>query len=354
MKLKKIILPVVVIALSLGGYFANKVYSSQTSFEGKRKYIYIKSNDANIDAVINSLKKDSMLKDEGTFSMLASKMNYADKVKPGRYEILNGASAISIIRSLRSGNQTPINFTINPRVKTLYQLANKIASNFECDSATAIQYLLNASNFVAYGLDTNTLMTAVIPNTYSMNWTLTPEKIISKLHAESKAFWQVEGRTQKAEALGLDPVKAYTLASIVEEETNREADRGNIASVYLNRLKKGMMLQADPTVKFAMRDFGLRRILNVHLQYPSPFNTYRNVGLPPGPICSVSPKTIDAVLNAPQTEYIFFVASPTFDGSSVFTTNLADHNKAAKEYQAALTIYLRKKAEDAKAKEAVQ
>ena len=194
-----------------------------------------------------------------------------------------------------------------------------------------------------YGLDTNTVMTAIIPNTYNFLWNTSGRGIFKKLYDEQEIFWSEE-RRKKAAGLNLTPAQAYILASIVEEETNKEPDKGKIASVYLNRLETGMRLAADPTVKFAMRDFGLKRIYFKHLEFRSPYNTYQNSGLPPGPICTPSSKTIDAVLNAPSTSYLFFVAKPDLNGYSNFASNYTEHKKYAKEYQQALDSLMIKKA----------
>ena len=163
-----------------------------------------------------------------------------------------------------------------------------------------------------------------------------PRKIFQQFYDAYKNFW-TEERKVKADSLGLSPIEVTTLASIVEEETNKKADKYNIASTYINRLKIGMKLQADPTIKFAMRNFGLKRITGTHLATVSPYNTYLNTGLPPGPICTPSVETLDAVLDAPKTDYIYFVASSAFDGSTVFTTNYDDHLKYARLYQQELT-----------------
>jgi UPF0755 protein len=178
-------------------------------------------------------------------------------------------------------------------------------------------------------------MTIVIPDTYLMQWNGSMSKIMTRLKKEHDDFW-TEERSAKARALNLSPEQVYTMASIVEEETNKKEDKGLIASVYMNRIKKGMRLEADPTVKYAMRDFGLKRILQGHLKYPSPYNTYLNTGLPPGPITTPSSKTIDAVLDAPQTNYIFFVAKPDFKGYSNFAVTYEEHLKFANAYRKAL------------------
>jgi len=179
-------------------------------------------------------------------------------------------------------------------------------------------------------------MAIIMPFTYSSKWNSTPEKIFQQFNTAYISFWTKERKT-KADSIHLTPVDVIILASIVEEETNNKDDKFNIASTYLNRLKKGMPLQADPTIKFALKDFSLKRILTAHLSFNSPYNTYVHTGLPPGPICTPAPETIDAVLNAPKTDYLYFVASSKFDGSSVFTTNFNDHLKYARLYQDELT-----------------
>ena len=172
------------------------------------------------------------------------------------------------------------------------------------------------------------------------------QTILQKLNVGSNNFWEKNNRLQKAAALKMTPVQVYILASIVEEETNYDADKYKIASVYINRLKKQMPLQACPTIKYAMNDFTITRIYEKYLTNPSPYNTYKVKGLPPGPICTPSPKTIDIVLDAPQTDYIYFVAKSDFSGYHHFSNNYEDHNAKAKEYQKKLDEYmLRKRAE---------
>lgn len=198
-----------------------------------------------------------------------------------------------------------------------------------------MDFLNNDDSLKNYGLDTNTWACAIIPDTYIYFWNSTPTKIFTKLYQASQKFW-TKDRVQKVKQKNLTPEQAYTLASIIEEETNLKTDKTKITSVYLNRIDKNMALQADPTIKFAMKDFGLKRIYEKYLLIPSPYNTYLNKGLPPGPICTPSAETIDAVINAPKTDYIYFVANSDLDGSSVFTSNYAEHMKNAKLYQEAL------------------
>jgi UPF0755 protein len=235
---------------------------------------------------------------------------------------------------LRNGRQSPVNLTIT-KVRTKENLASLIGKKFEVDSAAVMGFLNNPDTLRRYQLDTNTVMTTVFPNTYTYLWTTPVNGIFKKLFAEYKKVW-TEERKRKADSMGLSQTQAYILASIIEEETNNNQEKGLIASVYLNRLAKNMNLGADPTVKFALRNFALKRIYEKHLAIESPYNTYRKKGLPPGPICTPSLTTLDLVLNAPKTDYLFFVAKKDFTQGHVFTSNYQEHLKYAREYQQAL------------------
>jgi UPF0755 protein len=337
---RKIIYSIVLIILIGGGYVAWQVFGPTVNApEGK--YFYIKTGSTYQD-VKNSLIEQNIIGGTFFFDKLASQAKYPNAVKAGRYEIKKGTSLYNLVRMLRAGNQAPVKLVIN-KLRTKEDLAQKLAANFEADSSSFSSFLNNTDSLQKYDLDSNTVMTAVIPNTYSILWNTSPGRIFKKLYTEQEKFWNTE-RTQKAAALNMTPQQVYTMASIVEEETNAEEDKGNIASVYINRIETGMKLEADPTVKFAMRDFGLKRIMNVHLSYPSPYNTYLHTGLPPGPICTPSSKTIDAVLNAPQTNYIFFVAKPDFKGLSNFAATYAEHQVFANAYRHAVDSLLKAKA----------
>ena len=231
-------------------------------------------------------------------------MKYWNYIKPGKYEIKKDASIFSIIRMLRNGQQAPVNLVIT-KIRTKEDLAHLVGNRFECDSLHMIRFLNNGDSLKDYSLDTQTVMTAVLPNTYTYFWNTNARKIFQKLYDDSQEFWTKE-RKQQAADHNLTPEKAYILASIIEEETNAETDKPNIASVYLNRIEKSMPLQADPTIKFAMRNFRLKRIYEKYLFVESPYNTYRNKGLPPGPICTPSRETVDAVLNSPKNRIFIF------------------------------------------------
>ena len=331
MKRRKIIYITVLLALFAAGILAWKIFGPTISTPDGN-YFYIKTGEA-YPEVKAALVEQKIVGSEYIFDLLARQLKYTKAVKAGRYQIRNGMSVFNLVRMLRSANQAPVKLIIT-KLRTKEDLAQKIGNNFECDSLEVINLLSNVDSLRKFGLDTNTAMTAVIPNSYSILWNTPASKIFKKLFSEKERFWN-EARLKKANDMSMTPDQVYTMASIVEEETNKEEDKGNIASVYLNRINSGQRLEADPTIKFALRNFGLKRIRSSHINAAkaSPYNTYFNKGLPPGPICTPSPKTIDAVLNAPATNYLFFVARPDRSGLSNFTSSYEEHKINAKNYQ---------------------
>jgi UPF0755 protein len=328
--------------------FAWMLLASGTNFSEKSKNLYIYTGKNNEASVLATLKEEKIVGSTRLFGWTANRLSLWERLKPGKYEIKKGQSILSIVRMLRNNQQTPAKLVIN-KIRTNQDLAKVIGKNFEVDSLAVITYLSKTDSLQKLGVDENTLMTIVIPNTYALNWTSSVSKILNRLKTEKESFWKKNNRIQKAQELGLTPNQVYTIASIVEEETNQQPEKGNVASVYINRLQKGMPLGADPTIKFALKDFSLKRIYEKHLQVASPYNTYRNTGLPPGPICTPSPKTIDAVLTAPKTDYIFFVAKSDFSGYHTFSTTYAEHLQHAKEYQQKLNELMLRKQQKAAA-----
>ena len=337
--MKKTVLFIVLAIVLTGLYAAWQVFGPVVNAPAD-KYFYIKTGSSYKD-VTASLKDQHIIGSTFFFDKLAKQAKYDQKVRAGRYEITDGMSVYKLVKMLKAGRQSPVKLVIN-KLRTKEDLAQKIGSMFECSEADALEFLYSNDSLRKYGLDTNTAMTAVIPNTYLINWNNSFPKLFGRLKSEEEKFWTTE-RKEKAAAKNLTPEEVYTMASIVEEETNKLKDKGLIASVYINRISKGMKLEADPTVKYAMRDFGLKRILFGHLKYPSPYNTYQNTGLPPGPICTPGTETINAVLDAPKTDFIFFVAKPSFDGYSNFAATYEEHLKFAKEYQLALDELMKNK-----------
>lgn len=339
--MRRILLVVFVILALVATYFAWVFLGSATAFKGDVKYLYIPSDSATKETVMRQLEKDSLVKHLKGFSWLAGQRDYWTAIKPGKYKITNGDNLLSIVRRLRNGQQEPVNIVIL-KFRTREALAGAIGRKLETDSAALLAFLNNRDSIATYGVDTNNVMSIIFPDTYTYFWNTTPRKIVNKFYEAYKNVW-TEERRNKATTHALTPAKAYTLASIIEEETNDSADKPLMASVYLNRMAKGMRLGADPTVKFALRDFEIKRIYEKHLAVESPYNTYRVYGLPPGPICTPTLETLDAVLNAPATDYLYFVAKSDFSGAHVFTSSYNDHLKYAKEYQQALNAQIEKR-----------
>lgn len=331
--MKKLLFFLLILIVASGALAAWLVMGPATGFDAKKEVLYIRTNAANKAAVLDSLRQNNIIKNEGAFNFLADRMKYWANIKPGKYEIEKGSSLLNIVRKLRNGQQTPVNLTIT-KIRTKEDLARLIGRRMEVDSAQVLQYLNSDAFLKEHNVSAEEAMTLVLPDTYTYFWNAAPETIFEKLADAAQKFWNEE-RKRKAEALGITPVQAYIVASIVEEESNKLEEKDTIASVYLNRIRIGMPLQADPTVKFALKDFALTRIYGEHLNVASPYNTYRNRGLPPGPICTPSRQTIDEVLDAPQTDYIYFVANPKLNGTHVFSSNYTEHMRKAKQYQQA-------------------
>lgn len=339
MKTRKIIL-LFLSAIFLSALFYTWEVFGPTINNTDKQFLYIKT-ESNYQQVKDSLAKYGFIGNYFIFDKVAAFAGYPGKIKPGKYKITNGMSMYQLVKMLRSGRQSPVNLVIT-KLRTKEDLAKKIGDNFETDSLSVINFLNNNDSISQFNVDTNSVMTIVIPNTYTYTWNTSISKVLKKIFTEQQKFWNDE-RLKKAELLHLTPKEVYIIASIVEEETNRQEDKGKIASVYINRLRKGMKLAADPTIKFAMKDFGLKRIYYKYLGFPSPYNTYINAGLPPGPINTPSVKTIDAVLDAPETDYLFFVARPNSGGLSDFASTFRQHAANAKAYRDALDSSLKEK-----------
>lgn len=325
---KKIVVAVLAILVLVAAFAAWKFLGPSVRVPEK-KYFYIRTGESLTD-VRSNLAQQNIVSGLRWFDWTADIIGFS-RVRPGRYEIKKGMSLLGLTRMLKNGQQTPVSFVIT-KIRTKEALASRIGNAFECDSAQMMQFLNSADSLRPYNLDSNTSIVAAMPYTYSIRWNSTPGRIFEQFYTAYKIFW-TEERKEKARNLGLTPEQVSTLASIIDEETNAKSDKPNVASVYLNRIAKGMPLQADPTVKFAMKNFALKRILKAHLSTNSPYNTYINKGLPPGPICTPDLETIDAVLNSPKTDYLYFVASSAFDGTHIFTSDYDDHMKYARIYQ---------------------
>lgn len=316
--------------MALGWFFFLR---SNTSFSEEKRYLYIPTG-ATYQELLDQCEQSHLLERFSDFKQMAERLGLASHVHAGKYAIQRGMSNYDIIKMLRGGRQEVVKVVIN-KLRTPQDIFSKLHSYLEPDSEAFASYFQSPEFLSPFHLDSNKIQCLIRPNTYAMFWNSSVEKVAEKLTKEYHKFWNEE-RVSKANHLGLQPWEVVTLASIVEEETLKKEDKPKIASTYLNRLKVGMPLQADPTLKYGIRSFGLKRILSVHTQIASPYNTYRNRGLPPGPICTPSQESVESVLNAPTTDYLFFCAREDFSGYSNFASTLAEHEINARKYQAAL------------------
>jgi UPF0755 protein len=320
-----------VIAVLVGVYGYLKIFGSNTQFSNDSKELKIPSG-SGYSEVKDILQNEGIISDMSSFSMVAGLMKYKkDQVPPGRYLIKKGASNRQIIAKLRSGDQDPIKVTIN-NVRTIPELAGVLGKYFEKDSLTMLEYLSDNSVQSKFGKNPQTMMTSFLADTYEMFWTDSPEKIVKRLSEYTTKFF--DGKKAQLSKIGLSVEQAYTLASIVDKESNYAPEKPTIAGVYLNRLSRGERLAADPTVVFALQDFTIRRVLNIHLAYDSPYNTYMYTGLPPGPICLPEMSSINAVLAPQQHEYLFFCAKPGYGSEHAFAKTYDQHLANARTYQA--------------------
>jgi UPF0755 protein len=327
------LLYVLIVLIAIGLLIAYKTFGPNTGAQSKGEYFYLHTG-SDYDRMKAGLEEGGFISDMMSFNLLAKLAKLQDHLHPGKYKINNGMSNFNIIRMLRSGRQTPVKLVIN-RLRKKHDLVSLLSVNLEADSLAVAQMLNDPQYLSQFGLDTNTAMCAIMPDTYDFFWNTNADKAFRKIHKDYTRFWDAAHR-QQAHDQGLNPVKTIIIASIVEEETNMADDKPKIASVYMNRVQKGMKLQADPTVKFAIGDFTIRRITGPMLQTESPYNTYMYAGLPPGPICTPSAGSINAVLNAPKTTYLYFCAKADFSGYSDFATTYNEQLKNARAYQKAL------------------
>ena len=296
-----------------------------------KKYIYIPTS-AEFHQVIQILSKSGLLINANSFEWLAITKKYTTNIKPGRYRINRNLNNNELINLLRSSKQTPIKVTFN-NLRNKEQFAGKIANQIETDSADLLAYITDTSFLNSNGLTAETVICLFVPNTYEFYWNTSAKQFMERMQKEYETFWNVDRKT-KAKKIKLTPFEIVALASIVEKEQSRRIEeRPMIAGLYLNRIKQKVKLQSDPTVIFANNDFSIRQVLNKHLKFESPYNTYIYFGLPPGPICIPSINAIDAVLNAEQHEYIFMCAKGDASGLHNFASTNREHNNNRTQYK---------------------
>ncbi|OJJ20322.1 aminodeoxychorismate lyase [marine bacterium AO1-C] len=323
----------VTVTVTFYGYQLIKTPNFQV--DKKDAYLYIPQG-ANFKTVLDSLKKNDQIQNTVSFAFLSKLMKYQENVKPGRYLIKRSMTNQDAVRMLRSGKQAPVKLTFN-NVRLKQDLIKKVAKNVNFKPAQ-LEKLLNDPKVASkYGFDTTTIVSMFLPNTYQVYWNTSPEKLLDRMHREYKKFWN-KSRLEKAKNLGMKPQEVSVLASIVQAETNKNDEKARIAGVYINRLQKGIPLEADPTLVFALQDFGLKRVLNKHKEIKSPYNTYKNKGLPPGPINIPSISSLKAVLDYEQHDYLFFCAKADFSGYHAFAKTNAQHERNARLYHKALNM----------------
>ena len=296
-------------------------------------YIYIDRGHG-YEQVVEQLNEKVKLPSEEIFHLLAERMNYPVSIKTGRYAVEDGMTMPEIIRRLRSGHQAPVNLTFN-NIRTLEDLAGRVSRQLMMDSVTLINSLNESVQAKGFGFNEDNFPAMFIPNTYEVYWNTSVDDLLARMKKEYNVFWN-ESRRRKAQQIGLTPVEVSTLASIVEEEATYADEYPVVAGVYINRLKRGMRLEADPTVKFAIGDVTLRRILYRHHEVESPYNTYKRTGLPPGPIRIPSIQAIEGVLSPQQHDYLFMCAKDDLSGRHNFAVTHAEHARNAAAYQRAL------------------
>ncbi len=321
--------------LAIASRYYNRIKGANIQLPQAQADFFIgRSDDA--ATVLKNLNAKGWIKNQESLKWLANEKNYQGKnVVPGKYILHDGMSNNELINHLRAGNGlVDVKVQFN-QLRTIPELAGRLSKNIEADSVELVNWLQNSDSLKKYGFNTATITAMFIPNTYHVNWSISTSQLMQRMAKEFTEFWTVN-RLGKARAMGLSQSEVVTLASIVYWETKKEADMPKVAGVYVNRLKRGMPLQADPTLIFALGDFSIKRVLNKDKQVDSPYNTYKYKGLPPGPIIIPPSRYVDAVLNYTQHNYIFFVAKEDLSGDSYFSSTYAQHKAYARRYQRAL------------------
>lgn len=303
------------------------------SISGETSYLYIDEDD-DIDSIATKLRPLSRDHGVAAIKVMARHTDYTKNIRTGRYAIEPSIGALMFFRHLRNGQQEPVRLTI-PSVRTMDRLAEELSRKLMMSEAELMAYFSSNDSCQVYGLDTATIPCLFIPNTYEVYWNISPKKLLDHMQKERTTFWNID-RMGKAKNLALTPEEVITMASIIEEETANNSEKPMVAGMYYNRLCKHMPLQADPTIKFAMKNFEAHRIYRKWLTIPSPYNTYINEGLPPGPIRIPSVTGIDAVLNLVKHDYVYMCAKEDFSGTHNFARTYSEHLQNAAKYTKAL------------------
>jgi len=314
-----------------GAFYAYKQFSKPIiQIEGKKTAIIYIPTGARYKDVLYTLESNHYLTDKKIFDFFAKQKKYTDNVKAGKYELRDGLTVNELINKLRSGNQKAVKITFN-NIRFLPKLASIVSKKLEFDSLELMNLLNDEAYITSLGYNKNTIISLFLPNTYEFWWNTNAKEFVERMQKEHNKFW-TKKRLDKAKKMKLSPLEVSILASIVQEETNKASEMARIAGVYMNRLRVGMMLQADPTARFAYGDFSVKRVKYDYLKIDSPYNTYMYKGLPPGPICMPNPITIDKVLSYEKHKYYYFCAKADNSGTHIFEHNLRAHNRNARAY----------------------
>lgn len=335
MKIKYILSVILILALlCIGafGYVYSIVMSPQIELD-ETVYVYIDKSDTP-ETVMGKIKQAANPASMQGFRLLAWHNGFDKQMRTGKYAIMDGDNMHTLYRRLVSNQQTPVKVTV-PATRTIEQVVGSVCRQLMMDSLDLIAFATSEPYYTRIGYSKETLPSLFLPNTYEVYWNITPERFMIRLMKERRRFWN-DDRKAKAAAIGLTIEEVATLASIVDEETNNDAEKPIVAGLYINRLKRGMLLQADPTVKYAIGDFSRKRILKADLETDSPYNTYKYKGLPPGPIRIPTLQAIESVLNYTRHNFIYMCAKEDFSGTHNFASTLAQHNANARRYQQAL------------------
>jgi UPF0755 protein len=322
------------IAATLAFYFWQVAYSPNLNVDGKQKFVLYLPKNATYESMMDTLRTHKIINDEVAFGFMTKRMGLRESLRSGRYEIEPNAANKEIISKIRSGNQDPVKLTFN-NIRTKDDLIKKIGTKLDFDSNLLLEKITKEEECAKYGFTSETIMCMFLPDTYFIYWDSSVDDFLKRMNSEYKKFWN-EKRLSQAQAINMTPIQVGVMASIVQSETNKPDEMPKVAGVYVNRIATDMPLQADPTVKFAVGDFSLKRILTKHLSISSPYNTYRNLGLPPGPIALPERIALDAVLDYDKHNYTYFCAKEDFSGYHNFAATYTEHLKNADIYQAAL------------------
>lgn len=335
----KVIGSIILLGLIIGGIIGFNIYSKtmkpNINSMNKDVFIFIPPQ-SNMKDISNLIQEKGIFNNQQSFEWVAEKKNYKGKnIVPGKYKISDGWSNNDLINHLRAGNgRLDVSITFN-QIRDLQQLSGALSKSIMIDSASVYQYISDPKTIQKYGFNKQTFISMFVPNTYYVQWHISKEDLIKRMANEYKSFWTTT-RKNKLKRSGLTQSEIVTMASIVYWETKIPKDKKTIAGVYMNRIRKGMPLQADPTLIFASGDYSINRVLDKHKQINSPYNTYKNRGLPPGPILIPPISYIDAVLDFEKHKYLYFVAKEDFSGESYFSKTYTQHLNYARRYQKAL------------------